>query len=584
MYINWAENYQALDVVGTLAHAGTSRGFQVLDVTNPEQPQPRGHITMTHGVKALDAVGSTVYLVSTEGFTVGDEGGVLTLCDVRDPAAPRVVGQLGLPRPERTASPLWAEDHVLFIDGYVYVFTAKAGLAIADVRRPGAPRLVQPFDEHTLTNEVLRVDDRLYVARSDADLEVLDIRDPGHPQIIDRIRFPNRGQTRRLAVAGNRLYVTAISDILLQARPGLMAGLTSDRPAFLRLAPAEVPLTQATPTPSVPELEFRIIDVTDPLDPTVLGEVAVGELAPGLWRPDTIHVVGDRAVQLLKDVLVTVDVGDPTQPVVTSRLDLPGSPTRFELVPPLGLVGDGSDQLLLLDMASLDDPAILGTVGLPSAAADWGVVDGLVYLFSPPGGTLFEPRYSTLRLLRMDRQGGLATMAELPFWLTLSSAILYSAVLDDHIYFGNSSLHVFDVADPTAPREVYAEPGFFGLFGGRPLSAHDDILTARPINDNGCMLAAFDISDRARPRYIGLQYTSYATCSMDALAVGPYVYIANSHDGLTVNLPLLAGTPRPTPRSDPGEWPPPVPAATETPTPTPQPAPSPLFLPRVATG
>jgi hypothetical protein len=496
---------------------------------------------MTHGVKALDAVGSTVYLASSEGFTVGDEGGVLTLVDVRDPAAPRVVSALELPRPDRIAQSLWAYDQVMFIDGYVYVFTAQAGLAIVDVRQPSAPRLVQPFDQRTLTDKALRVGDRLYIARSDADLEVLDIRDPEHPTSIERIRFPNRGETSALAVAGQRLYVAAEEEAIVWLRPFPPGGVVQ--------------------SPDVPKHELRVVDVSDPLAPSVLGTVTtgVGEYAAARGRRDTIKVVGRHVVLLVKNDLMTVDVGDPTRPTVVGRLNLPGSPTRLELMGSLGLVGDGSDHLLLVDLTNPDRPSIHGTAKLPNMAADWGIVQGLVYLISPPEGERYQQlKRSILYLLRIDACGGVSPVAELPFDHVVGSITLSSAVLDQYIYFGTDSFHIFDVADPTAPRLVFQQSAAFGLFGGGVISARDDRLILRITGDNGCMVAIFDLSDRVQPTYIGLQYTSYATCSRDAVAAGGHVYIANRFDGLTVNLPLLPGMPTPTPRSDPGEWPPPT--------------------------
>jgi hypothetical protein len=536
-------NPTSIDAVGRTAYVGTNRGeLVVLDVTNPEQPQPLGHITMTLGVKAVDAEGSMVYLFGGE-TTYRDSGDVLTVCDVRDPAAPRVVSQLELPRPDRIAQSLWADYQIMFINGYVYMFTPKAGLAIVDVRLPATPRLVQLYDLHTLTDKVLRVGDRLYIARSDADLEVLDIRDPEHPTSIERIRFPNRGETSGLAVAGKRLYVAAEEEAIVWLRPFPSGGVVQ--------------------SPDVPELELRVVDVSDPLSPSVLGAVTtgVGEYVAAYGRRDTIKVMGRHVVLLVKNDLVTVDAGDPTRPTVVGRLNLPGSPTRLELLGSLGLVGDGSDQLLLLDLTRPDDPRILGSARLPAAAADWGVVGELVYLISPPerlSDVPYQPRRSTLFLLRIDACGKVSTVGQLLFVHIVGSITLSSAALDPYIYFGSSSLHIFDASDPTAPQEAFRQQGVFGLFGGGVISARDDRLILRITSDNGCMVAIFDISDRVQPTYIGSQYTSYATCSQDAVAAGAHVYIANSYDGLTVNLPLLPGMPTPTPRSDPGQWPPPT--------------------------
>lgn len=224
----------------TLLISAWEDGAYAYDVSTPTAPRPRGQVGSEHleaavydvaggGDRALVGAGglAVVDLTAPDGAQVvgrhrwpdphqggyvvagagdvavvvggiGDGLGLLRRLDVREPAAPQVVGEVELP--------LRAIDATLD-DGHAYVVgRADDGgvLSIVDIVH-SPPGEVARSEVPAPALAVHLVDTRLYVAAGESGLWVFDVREPSAPHVVGRYDTP--GRATGLAVRDDLVYV-----------------------------------------------------------------------------------------------------------------------------------------------------------------------------------------------------------------------------------------------------------------------------------------------------------------------------------------------------------------------------------------
>ena len=235
--------------------------------------------------------------------------------------------------------------------------------------------------------DIEMVGDIAYVCDTDTSVVVVDISDRDAPTPIGSYASPEGFKILDLLAEGDLLFVVEYGD---------MGGL-------------------------------RILDVSDPTSPTIIGELL------GLKDAGYIDIVGDNAVLSTRHDLMTLDTTDPTAPAVIGAIDVfnghpagecrivgdyvllarhvdhgaiydisdPANPTYVGLLDKhdptyvevdanLAFVGadNGNNYLTVFDVTNPAQPVKLTTIGTPDDVRDVIALDGRLYIADADSGVL----------------------------------------------------------------------------------------------------------------------------------------------------------------------------------------------------
>jgi hypothetical protein len=209
--------------------------IKVIDVSDPTSPKEVATTPGIVGHYGLAISGSLLYAASDEG---------LRIYDISSPTSPSLVGfndSLGY---------LYDVD----VQGsYAYVVYGGAGFKVVDVSDPQNPTEVGHVSMPVNPFAVVVVGGVAFVAGYGYDVRVVDISDPTDPQFVRAII--GTGGTYNLAISGDYLYV--------------------------------------------PSNELRVVEIVDPLNPTVVGEAEISGVDVA---------VADGLAYLLTFDLIVLDV------------------------------------------------------------------------------------------------------------------------------------------------------------------------------------------------------------------------------------------------------------------------------------
>lgn len=189
---------------------------------------------------------------------------------------------------------------------------------------------------------------------------------------------------------------------------------------------------------------LRVLDVSDPVQPSEIGVLAIGGAAPD------VDLVGDLAfVAEQPFTLRIVDVSDPSAPIECGALvlDDPIAPPTLvselsvALEGDIAFLGESIGHVAILDLADPDHPA-------PIAALDFvgyqfgniEVLDGALYLPVGAGEIQIYDVSDPTAAQPLARVAGLPGIR-----IAVASGVLYVLGL------GVQELHLFDVSDPASP-------------------------------------------------------------------------------------------------------------------------------------
>ena len=168
--------------------ADYAAGLQVIDISNPANPQRVGGYDTAGLAYGVAVAGSYAY--------VAYYGAGLQVIDISNPANPQRVGGYD------TAG---AAVGVAVAGNYAYVADGGAGLQVISISTPANPQRVGGYDTPGTANGVAVAGNYAYVADSGAGLQVIDISNPADPQRVGG--YDTAGSARGVAVAGNYAYV-----------------------------------------------------------------------------------------------------------------------------------------------------------------------------------------------------------------------------------------------------------------------------------------------------------------------------------------------------------------------------------------
>jgi hypothetical protein len=117
------------DTLAFVTSRATSKGLQILDISNASLPSLRGTFTTGSSAESAAVAGNLVYIAEDNGVEI---------VDITNPALPALAGTY-----PRSAQFL---ETVTVADGVAYLGLTFAGFEVVDISQPTAPRLIDTYD------------------------------------------------------------------------------------------------------------------------------------------------------------------------------------------------------------------------------------------------------------------------------------------------------------------------------------------------------------------------------------------------------------------------------------------------------
>ncbi len=302
---------------------------------------------------------------------VASGSGTATILDFSDPSNPVIVGNLVT---GGNSADLAFQDEV------VYVADGWNGLVTADVSDPGEPILMGRYWEAGYPSGIAADDRAAYIADGMFGLHVVDIQNPFQPEEISLLETP--ANPRTVLVSGDFVYLGSredgfdVVDIVDLGHPRLVAHM--DLPVSGMAIAGERAYV-------VKDDRFTSIDIHDPTHPIILGSCTVP-----LWAWE-VCVHGDLAYVGNSNVgLVVVDISNPAYPFRRGSVD------TFDWV--FDVVTDGSfvyanlghNRLGVFDVTNPDIPRSVLELQLPGWLNQLELVGDRLFAAADPGVRVYD--------------------------------------------------------------------------------------------------------------------------------------------------------------------------------------------------
>jgi hypothetical protein len=344
--------------------AAAGAGLLVADVSDPTKPRETSSLDTPGYAYGVAISGSTAYVAD------GWEG--MQLVDISDASRLSCLSKY--------ATKGWAMKDC--ISGTkLYVADAFAGLGIFDVSDRARPVLINTLTIQGGHAASLTIDDNtVYVADIYHGLNIVDVTNPAQPQLLNQ--YSPMSYAHAVDVIGDYAYVASetdglrIVDVSDVGFPQEVAEVALENPAVGIVAVADTAYVFSffgSTSSDFPRL-FPI-DVSDPQKPI---ESTPQDIAPGGQKINMVcrglFVQGSAIFQAGEWGLLIYDVSDPLAPRLISFFQTSETSgiIRSLNTEATGVAVDSNkayvaadDMLLIVDVADLSNPTLLGTFGEP---------------------------------------------------------------------------------------------------------------------------------------------------------------------------------------------------------------------------
>jgi hypothetical protein len=467
--------FRGIHVDESYAICGMNRGFQILDVSDPEAISPVGDNPFVGHVQGFAVSGTYAYAT-----TYGQDFGSFFIVDIQDVEAPVITavldsvgrGQLGVS------------------DDYAYILDYDEPVDIVDISDPYNPQIVGEYVSGSYNYDISISGTYAYLANGDAGLGILDISDPLEPVLVSQYSSPIGERIGEVFVSGAYAYTAA-----------LLSG-------YIHM--------------------IEIVDISDPFSPVYVGHYETGWGVRGIfvkgnylyafqeyywdealfiivnvedrenpyieWSSDFCSIinylyvfVSDNRAYLTCDYsLIIMDVSDPSSPTELGGYTSSNGLNRIVMSGDhiYGIYEPLNYGLYIFGVSDPTSPKFVTAYNVGDYTGDLTIVEDYVYVaergfevidVSIPESPTFVGEYETGAVRSIDIQG---EYAYLSVWA--------------------SEMQIVNIADPGNPVLVGQCPVEWpwGIF------VQDDLaFIARYYDDLG--LAIIDISNPHQPLFIG---------------------------------------------------------------------------------
>ena len=563
-------------VSGSYAYvADDYTGLQVIDVSNPKNPEIAGSVDTPGNARKVFVSGSFAYVADYwDGFHI---------VNISNPATPVLVSSLSLPD---------AAEGVFVSGAYAYVADGSSGLKIINVSNASAPAVVGGVNTPGYSLDVKVFGSYAYLADGSGGLQVIDVSNPAAPRIAGRAATP--GTARGLGVSWPYAYIAADSmgiqvvDVSDPQEPKIVGSLTPSGtcqsitvayPLLFVAADVNGLRVVDVSNPAAPSLKgteltssfalgvfvaggyafmadydyglevidvrkyfshivgsidtpgnaqdvkvsgsyayvaddlggLQVIDIATPAAPVIVGALSTTGNAKGVFVSGSYAYVAEETSGLL-----VIDIDNPLSPALVGSVQTPGSPKAVFVSGSCAYVADGSDSgLQVIDINDPEDPIIVGAVITPGTAENVQVVGSYA--------------------LVADGSAGLQVIdLSLPQSPVIISS-LYTAGVSYEVHVSGSLAYLADGGNGLAVIELTDLENPIQIGGLETDSSAKGVRVQGPyafVAANSDGLDIFDISDAVEPFLIVAVNTPGAANKVDLS--GPYAYVADGPKGLQI--------------------------------------------------
>ena len=488
-------------VSGSYAYvADDTAGLQIIDVSNPRNPQWVAWIETPGNAKSVYVSGSFAY--------VADYFGGLQVIDTN---LKSIVASLRFSGP--------AED--VYVAGqYAYVANGYQGLRVINIAAPSAPTLVSRSGTTHYSTGVFVLGTYAYVTEGTGGFRIVDISNPAVPAEVSSIAVP--GYTKSVYVSGSYAYVTddsqglQIIDVTDPKSPRIVSSVTlyGAGQAVWGSGPLIFVATDIS--------GLSVIDVKDPAHPVLIDAVATYGNAKG------IEVNGYIAyVAVDQHGLTLIDIRKYLSRIVGS-LDTPGTALDIQVSGSYAFLADGLSGLEIINISNPMAPFLASSVATPGSANGLHIAGSYAFVTDDTGG---------LQIINIDDPVSPYIAASLNIPGT-AKGIFVSGSCAYVVGGEDGGLQIIDVSEPEAPSIVGAVDTPGSAEGVFVLESHAFIADG---SSGGLQIV--DVGSPANPAIIGWLSTDGETLSIKV--AGSYGYVADGDNGVTlvnladVELPLV---------------------------------------------
>lgn len=260
---------------------------------------------------------------------------------------------------------------------------------------------------------------------------------------------------------------------------------------------------------------MKIINVSNPAAPVLVGEFATGVFATGATAQN-LAVVGDRAyVGAAEEGLVILDVSNPAAPSHVGTYNTPGVAYGVQVAGNLAYVADSRAGLQIIDVADGANPVRVGRFDTPGEAADVQVVGKIASVADVASG---------LQLIDVTDP---ATPSRLGGYNTPGAAYAVQVVGNlAYVADGPAGFHVLDISNPLSPSLVSTTTGVRAI----DITVVGQLAYIAGAGVGG--LLVYDVSDPAKPVLAGQVGSGTEVYGMQV--VGNRIFLANGIAGLQI--------------------------------------------------
>jgi len=410
---------QGLAVSGNFVYAGAWGELWAIDVSDPTAPEI---------VESCPVYGTIMDVVisGNYAYTVGYWG--LRIVDISDPGNPVEAGHHVLISSAQAIG-LWGD--------YAYA-TLGQYLAILDISDPLSPTIVAYLPQENWAADLAISQGLAYLVRSATPgLDILSLANPVQPELQGSLR--SVGYPHCVDLQGGYAFVVAsdglqILDVTTPASPQQVGFWDNDE--YWQTIVAVADSYAYLPT----ESNLMVLNVSDPTNPTLMN---TGLSSWGGYNATDIKVAGNLCYVLSgywSDGQLRVwDVSDPTMPVDTAYLSLPGDARGLDLYGNYAYVATGAYGLRVLDISNPDTLIEAGLCYTPDWANDVAIAGDYAYIAC---------WYDGLRIADISNP----TAPVLRGHLNLPDPALSLQVLGQHAFVAcGTGLSVVNIANPDNP-------------------------------------------------------------------------------------------------------------------------------------
>ncbi|MGD9732109.1 MAG: C13 family peptidase [Desulfamplus sp.] len=491
---------ESVTLVGSTAYiADGSSGLQMVDISNPENPQIIGSIDTPGSAQSVAiAGGSTAYIAD------GSSG--LQVVDISNPAIPKIIGSVDTPG---------SAYGVTIAGSKAYIADGSSGLQVVDISNPAIPKIIGLVDTPGDAKSVTVVGSTAYIADSDniflgygSGLLVVDISNPENPQIIASIN--TEGSAQSITAAGGFAYIAdwnsglQVLDISNPVMPKIIGSV--DTPGYAQS------VTVVGNKAYIADFYsgLQVVDISNPENPQIIGSIDTPGGVCGATAAGSTAYIADGSTGLQ-----VVDISNLAMPKIIGSVDTPGYAQSVTIIDNNAYIADGGSGLQVVDISNPENPQIIGSIDTPVSALDLTAAGSTLYIADASSGL----QVVNISNPAMPKIIGSVDTPGSAWGVTIAGSTAYIAD-------GSSGLQVVDISNPENPQII----GFIDT----PGSAQSVTIAGSTayIADFYSGLQVVDISNPENPQIIGFIDTPGSAESVTI--AGSTAYIADFYSGLQV--------------------------------------------------